>query len=200
MEHLKWNGGVMMKNEIRKRFKEQRALLSEEDRRLFSRLIAHLFVNEIPLSDVHCIHLFKTLDRLKEPITSFLYTEVMALYPSVKWCTSSIEKGSMEQQVVLFNEQTDWIQNQFGIEEPKNKIVIAPTEIDIVIVPLLAFDKNGHRVGYGKGYYDALLRMCRVDTLKIGISFYEAIEEEILVDAWDVALNSVITPQGIHRF
>ena len=48
----------------------------------------------------------------------------------------------------------------------------------MVFVPLLAFDKAGNRVGYGKGFYDLFLSECRQDVIKVGLSFFEA-EEEI---------------------
>ena len=69
---------------------------------------------------------------------------------------------------------------------------------DLVIVPLLAFDKKGYRVGYGKGFYDRFLQNSK--TLKIGLSFFAPTEEIIDVHLNDVRLDKCITPAGIIEF
>jgi 5-formyltetrahydrofolate cyclo-ligase len=68
--------------------------------------------------------------------------------------------------------------NHVNIPEPIDGIEISTNKIELVFVPLLAFDKQGHRVGYGKGFYDKFLSECSNKTLKIGLSFFEA-ENEI---------------------
>ena len=75
-----------------------------------------------------------------------------------------------------------------------------PSKIDVVFVPLLAFDKNGHRIGYGKGYYDKFLSSCKPDIIKIGLSFYEA--EEAFQDVYpsDIPLDYCVTPKKVYRF
>lgn len=90
--------------------------------------------------------------------------------------------------------------NQYGILEPINGTILETMEIDIVFVPLLAFDENGYRVGYGKGYYDRFLSRCRKDILRIGFSFFEA--EPVIedIDNYDVPLNLCITPLNVYEF
>ena len=73
-------------------------------------------------------------------------------------------------------------------------------EIDLVLVPLLAFDKNGYRVGYGKGYYDKFLSNCRPDVIKIGLSFFDAVDEIEDIDDYDLPLNFCVTPQRLYDF
>ena len=70
----------------------------------------------------------------------------------------------------------------------------------MVFVPLLAFDKKGHRVGYGKGFYDKFLSECKPDAIKIGLSFFEP--EELITDVFesDVKLDYCVTPNSIHAF
>ncbi len=90
--------------------------------------------------------------------------------------------------------------NQYGISEPINGTIVEPMEIDLVFVPLLAFDENGYRVGYGKGYYDRFLSHCRQDVLKIGFSFFEAEPAIEDIDNYDVPLNLCITPLNVYEF
>ena len=92
------------------------------------------------------------------------------------------------------------IENFFGIAEPAGGNKISPKEIDLVLVPLLAFDQKGYRVGYGKGFYDKFLSECRMDVIKIGLSFFEAEEQIADINQFDISLNYCVTPKRIYDF
>ena len=89
--------------------------------------------------------------------------------------------------------------NHFGIPEPvqtknrKQKI----GNFDIILVPLLAVDERGHRVGYGGGYYDRFLAQCRPDCQKIGLSLFPPVGRIDGVEPTDVPLDGWISPEGI---
>ncbi|MFZ0597958.1 MAG: 5-formyltetrahydrofolate cyclo-ligase, partial [Flavobacterium sp.] len=72
--------------------------------------------------------------------------------------------------------------------------------IEVVFVPLLAFDNVGNRVGYGKGFYDKFLAQCKPRTIKIGLSFFEAENQIDDVFESDVKLDYCVTPEKIFRF
>ncbi len=91
-------------------------------------------------------------------------------------------------------------ENKWGIREPDGEQTAAPSELDIVLVPLLAFDAQGHRVGYGKGYYDRLLAECRPDCLKIGLSAFAAEERIDDIHPLDVRLDLCLTPDESVAF
>lgn len=101
---------------------------------------------------------------------------------------------------VIVDDETIFKTNKYGIEEPVEGIDMFPTEIDLVIVPLLSFDKKGNRVGYGKGYYDRFLKKCRKDCLKIGFSYFEPVEQIDDINKFDIKLDFGITPDSIHEF
>ena len=109
--------------------------------------------------------------------------------------------GTKRSQIksVVVHDETIFKTNGYGIEEPIDGIDMIPTEIDLVIVPLIAFDKMGNRVGYGKGYYDRFLKRCRKDCMKIGFSYFEPVEEIEDVNKLDVKLDIVITPDNIYQ-
>ena len=75
-----------------------------------------------------------------------------------------------------------------------------PKKIDVVFVPLLAFDSKGHRVGYGKGFYDRFLNECRKDVITVGLSFFEAEDEFIEANETDVPLDYCVTPLKVYSF
>lgn len=90
---------------------------------------------------------------------------------------------------------SDW-----QIHEPSHNETIASNEIDLVIVPLLAFDERGYRVGYGRGFYDRFLAQCRPDAQKIGLSYFPPVERIDDVNEFDIKLDSCVTPGKVWRF
>nr|MBD5378024.1 5-formyltetrahydrofolate cyclo-ligase [Bacteroides sp.] len=80
----------------------------------------------------------------------------------------------------------------FHIEEPQGADVTPLDVIDMVIVPGVAFDRQGNRVGRGKGYYDRLLRECRATKVGVGYDF-QLVEEGIDAEEHDVTMDIVIT-------
>jgi 5-formyltetrahydrofolate cyclo-ligase len=72
--------------------------------------------------------------------------------------------------------------------------------IDAAFVPLLAFDKNGQRVGYGKGFYDRFLSEAPREMLKIGLSFFSPVDGIDDIDFFDKKLDFCITPDQVYAF
>ncbi|WP_315816050.1 5-formyltetrahydrofolate cyclo-ligase [Paraflavitalea speifideaquila] len=64
-----------------------------------------------------------------------------------------------------------FIKNRYNILEPISTNIIEPEQLDVIFIPLVAFDEKGYRVGYGKGYYDRYLARCRHDIIRVGFSF-----------------------------
>jgi 5-formyltetrahydrofolate cyclo-ligase len=122
-------------------------------------------------------------------------------YDEVKIVVSRIIPTTFEMQHFLFDEE-NLTENHWGILEPsgENLVEIPPNQIDFVIIPLLIFDHQGNRVGYGKGFYDRFLQQCRSETLKVGICLEESIEQIDGVNEFDVKMDFCITPTNIYRF
>ena len=100
----------------------------------------------------------------------------------------------------LLTDNTKIKVNTYGIPEPEDGIEVPTSKIDVVFVPLLAYDKKGNRVGYGKGFYDIFLSDCKPETIKIGLSYFDP--EDIITDVLetDIKLDYCITPFGIIKF
>jgi 5-formyltetrahydrofolate cyclo-ligase len=103
-------------------------------------------------------------------------------------------------QAVEVHKNSEFIINRYNIAEPVNNDIIEPQLIDVIFVPLLAFDTKGYRVGYGKGFYDRFLPKCAQDVVKIGFSYFDAIDAINDVDEYDVPLNYCITPTSVYEF
>lgn len=111
-----------------------------------------------------------------------------------------IDPANSSMQSILVNDETNFAYNRYGIAEPVNGSVLIPEAIELVIVPLLAFDQTGNRVGYGKGYYDRFLKTCSRTALKIGFSYFDAVPLIEDSNEYDVRLDYCITPEKIYSF
>ena len=103
-------------------------------------------------------------------------------------------KGSMD--FYSFKKGDPLIENRFHILEPENKQenLIRPDLIDAIVVPLVAFDKRGNRMGMGGGFYDRMLKKVSAECLLIGVAYDFQLIENVPTESWDMPLDEVITP------
>ena len=100
-----------------------------------------------------------------------------------------------------FYSETDTLHwNKWGIPEPLPFNLVGPEQIDAVLVPLVGFDTIGHRIGFGKGFYDRYLPLCRPDCLKIGISLFDPVDLIDEVESHDIPLDIAICPAKLYDF
>lgn len=100
----------------------------------------------------------------------------------------------------LLSNETKFKKSVWQIPEPVKCDQIEAKLIDVVFVPLLAFDTKGNRVGYGKGFYDGFLKECRPDVIKVGVSLFEAEKNITDISMEDVPLDHCVTPEKIYTF
>ncbi|MES2626819.1 MAG: 5-formyltetrahydrofolate cyclo-ligase [Pseudomonadota bacterium] len=95
------------------------------------------------------------------------------------------------------------VRNSFGILEPARQFTCKPFALSLVLMPLVAFDINGNRLGMGKGYYDRafsfLRRSVRQRPILLGLAHECQRAEELEVASWDVPLNGVVTDEAWYR-
>lgn len=103
-------------------------------------------------------------------------------------------KNTGMQNILYDHKYTILGRNKYDIPEPIHGKIISVDKVDIVFIPLLACDLKGNRVGYGKGFYDRFLSQCRPDVKKIGLSFFDPVDEISDVNGFDVPLDMCITP------
>ncbi len=171
----------MNKIDARKYGQKQRALISKEDRKQRSYEIEKKVISLIQLNQ--CIGCYVSINNEVETKgilnACFLH--------QVKICVPKVVGKTLE-----FYEIHDWsdlTEGAFHVLEPNTNKKIEIEEIDLMIVPLSAFDSQYHRCGYGKGYYDSILDRC---SKKIGIAYLEQEVNEIEVEPFDISLDDVI--------
>lgn len=187
----------MDKKAIRKKYKELRKALSNDERDERSLAIANQLL-KIPIWDKTYYHLFLTISELLEVETEFVLQVLAGKDKEI--VVSKCEFKTVEMLHFLLTENTKIKKNSFNIPEPVNGLEVPVSKIEVVFVPLLAFDTKGNRIGYGKGFYDKFLSECKPNTIKVGLSFFEAEAEDFETHALDQALNYVITPQKVYQF
>jgi 5-formyltetrahydrofolate cyclo-ligase len=135
----------------------------------------------------------------------------MALYMPVKGEVSILSLWQPDQRLILFPRvfndilvfssaasREDFIEGAYGIPEPASDRNTETSEIDVIFVPGIAFDPYGHRLGYGKGYYDRLIGTYP-DATYIGVCLDEFCIERLPEDPWDAQVDFVVTQAGIYK-
>ncbi|TMU55308.1 5-formyltetrahydrofolate cyclo-ligase [Flagellimonas algicola] len=186
----------MLKHELRKKYKNLRLGMSPEEISASSIILAN-HVLEIPIWDFFYFHTFLSIQTNQEVDTLPLITLLQGRDKNVV-VPKVVSNNSMEN--FLLTDSTRLKLSKWSIPEPEDGIPIPESKIDVVFVPLLAFDLKGNRVGYGKGYYDNFLRKCDDSTVKIGMSLFAAENSIQGVHENDVALDYCITPKKIYEF
>lgn len=179
----------MKKDEIRRRVRAQKSMLTEYERRQAA-------------DDV-----FEQLEQL----AAFIMSEHILMYHSLpdelsthsfldKWHGSKhfyLPRVNGVNLDILPYEQTSLQLGAFHIEEPQGDETVSIDDIEMVVVPAMAYDRQGNRVGRGKGYYDRLLADSKA--IKIGVAYDCQLVDEIDTDSFDQPVDIVITQSRTYR-
>ncbi|SMO40407.1 5-formyltetrahydrofolate cyclo-ligase [Solitalea koreensis] len=190
----------MRKAELRKIYLEKRKQLSEHDFKHFNQQIAHRF-GMLDLSEVKVLHIFLPIIERHEINTYLIIEWLEANHPKIQIVVPKSNFSALTLEHFIYNNAHLKIEkNNWNIPEPVSGDKVSPQEIDMVVVPLLAFDKKGYRIGYGKGFYDRFLAECRLDVQIVGLSQFEPIETMDDINEYDVPLQQCICPQSTYSF
>ena len=187
----------MTKSELRKKYKTLRNTLSTAQIDDLSMSVANQLL-KLAVWEFSFYHIFLAIEEKKEVNTDYILNILSGKDKNIVISKSDFKTGLMMHY--LLTDNTKIKKNNYNIPEPVDGIEISNDKIEVVFIPLLAFDKHGNRVGYGKGYYDRFLADCKPETIKIGLSFFEAEIEIIDVFESDVKLDYCVTPENIYNF
>lgn len=190
----------MTKKELRSLYKQKRLALSATERMKLDDLLL-IQLQRVPLGDdISLLLSYFPVEEHAEPNTHLFTRYIEHAVPHVRIAYSVIDFPSSEMHAFVVNDDTHFITNKYGIAEPEQGEPVQPDEIDVVFVPLLAFDESGYRVGFGKGFYDRFLTQCREDVITIGFSYFDAVQRIDDRNQYDVPLTLCITPQRVYEF
>lgn len=185
------------KKELRLHYKNLRKSLSEEVLEAKSLEISNQLI-QLPVWDKTYYHVFLPIEEQKEVNTEFILHLLSGKDKEIVISKSDFETRIMSH--FLLTDNTKIRKNEYNIPEPVNGLEVPSQTIDVVFVPLLAFDVFGNRIGYGKGFYDKFLAECKPETIKIGLSFFEAVRQIDDVFESDIKLDYCVTPEKVYRF
>lgn len=184
------------KSDLRKQALAQRNALTEHEvDDLNNKLLASF--KTLNFAAIKSVHIFLPIVKQKEPNTFLFIDWLQQEHPTIKII---VPKANFETNLMshyVFKDQQDLKNNHYHIPEPQQAQLFTGKP-DMVIVPLLAFDQHGYRVGYGKGFYDRFLQ--DMPTQKIGLSFFGPVAKINDVHLNDIRLDLCITPNKIYSF
>ena len=192
----------MNKSDLRKHYLAERKKLSDEQLNTVSEGICNCFFEWASQQhawwdSIRSIHCFLPIKKQKEVDTLCIIRALRLRYPHIRIVISRMNAADNSLEHFLWEDSTELRENSAGIPEPVNGHSYPADQIDLVLVPLLIFDRSGHRIGYGKGYYDRFLASCRIDTLKVGLSVFDPVDDFQEKDEWDIVLDYCVTPQKV---
>jgi 5-formyltetrahydrofolate cyclo-ligase len=203
----------MTKADLRTYFLAQRKALSPVEVERRSAAIAERFFDIIAPETLQTIHVFLPAEDRNEVNTWLIIRRLWADFPAHQVATSVTNWATKTLTHYALTPETLLITNRFGIPEPIQLSMtnyqlsmtddahqMTHDQFDLVLVPLLAFDERGHRVGYGGGYYDRFLAQCRPDCQKIGLSLFPPVSQIDDVKETDVLMNGCIWPERVWLF
>lgn len=186
------------KREIRKKFKEKRKALSDKEINDQSQAIAVRFINWLETHpEIEIIHLYLPIDHQKE-VNTFLIRDLL-FEKGKSVFTSVIEPDSLQMKSVQIFSDTEYKVDNWGIPAPFKVETVKSNLIQLVLVPLLAYDIKGNRIGFGKGYYDIFLSGLESTVIKVGLSFFEPVSR-IEAEEHDIPLDYCFTAEKVFTF
>ena len=182
----------MNKKVLRKNILEERDRLDLSQKENWDDLIKQTLMESRVFKD--CKNIFIYIGFGSEIDTSKYILQFLSLKKNVLVPRTDIKTKSME-AVQIYNLE-DLVEDKYGILEPKNdKIATRKDNIDLIILPGVAFDATGNRVGYGGGYYDRFLEGLNKNILKVVLCYNFQLVESIETEKHDIKADYIITEQ-----
>ncbi|WP_192822190.1 5-formyltetrahydrofolate cyclo-ligase [Rufibacter sp. LB8] len=191
---------MALKAYLRKEYLARRKRLSAEELAQQSQQIADLFFAHYAPTQGGSVHTFLPIKKHHELDTWLIVRKLWAEFPQTQVVVPVANPVDFSMTHFHLNPDTGLQENRWGIPEPVNSLPVPESEMTTVLVPLLCFDQQGHRVGYGKGFYDRFLALIPASSQKIGLSLTPPVDVIDDAEASDFTLDAVITPEKIYTF
>ena len=186
---------IEKKKKLRQQYEEIRASLSIQEREMSEhKIMEHVFASEVyHSSDLVC----SFVSFGSEVSTKRLNDKILGSGKTL--CLPRI-MGARKMEMIEVNSHTTYVMNKYGINEPIGQPIQLTHEFNaLCIVPLLAYDSFGHRLGYGGGFYDVFLGEY-LKILTLGIAFSNQYSDtELPYEEHDAMLKMIINEHGLHQ-
>ena len=190
----------MRKSKLRKIYLSKHTALSRKVRAEKSHRIKDRIFAEFDLRSINVLHFFNPIEVKMEVDVGLIMDGVWDDYPQIRTISSRVNFDANKLEHLDVGPGSTLKTNHWGRPEPVGDRLVKEKSLDMVLVPLLCFDHAGNRIGYGKGFYDVFLTKCRKDCVKVGLSFFEPVENIDDVEDHDVPVDFGVTPQKLWVF
>ena len=143
------------------------------------------------------VHLFYPISKNNEVNTCHIHNK---LSNSKNLYTTIFDESNKSWKCISFQPKVKFNTGKFNIPFPSIYKLDLFKKIDIILIPLIAFDKYGNRIGYGKGVYDNILKELNTNCIKVGLSLFKESLENIQSESHDIALDYCQTPNKLFNF
>ncbi len=182
----------MLKSKLRAEMRDKLAQISGADYRAWNDALAQLFFRNPVIQRAHRIMIYYSVRN--EVVTTGI---IQKLLENDKTVALPICIADRNLRAGLITSCDQLVSAKFGLFEPKpDSETIAPEQLELIIVPGLAFDIYGHRLGQGAGYYDRFLTRA-FNAVIIGLAYDFQVLSEIPTEKHDVAIDAIITPTRV---
>ena len=187
------------KDALRQSYLVKRQALPSDQVSTFNQQIFQSLIGFIAWDRIKVMHLYLPITNSNEVDTYPIIDRLRTTNTDIQIAVPKVVPGNEFLNHYFLSPTTQLQTNKWGIPEPVAATPVPVKQIDLVLVPMLAFDKSGNRIGYGKGFYDRFLGKCLPDTQKIGLSYFDPVDK-IEVESTDIAMNAVVTPESVWEF
>ncbi|HHZ01276.1 MAG TPA: 5-formyltetrahydrofolate cyclo-ligase [Tissierellia bacterium] len=182
------------KKELRKKILGIRNKMPKEDVENNSRIIMNKIIGLKTYKQSKVIFVY--MDFKNEVMTSDLIKHMLAEKKRVVIPYTDVINTLVIPSEIT--EEADLKLSPFGYYEPKKIMPVDVEEIDLVLVPGVVFDKNLNRIGFGKGYYDRILKNLKPGAKKIGLAHDFQVLDEIPAEDHDIKMDMIITESSSY--
>ena len=190
----------MTKQELRKSYFHKRLALSTDEYRKLSVDLCDMLFKNVDFRNINVVHTFIPIEKNKEPDTWLIIDKLKKEYPAINISIPRINDQTSLLDNFFYEGPEQLEKNTWGILEPHQGIPTPLEKIDLVLVPLIAADEQGHRVGYGRGFYDKFLNTAPKPLRKIGLSLFPPVKSIADVGSHDHELTDLATPEKFYSF
>ena len=184
----------MERERVRAETRQRRDGLAQEVRTALSRRIINSVASWIQNEGFDAVMLYLSM---KSEVETFGLLDIL-LHREKTVCAPVADTHQLELTPRQIRDvKTELVRHRYGLLEPNAACPIFPiSQLQLIIVPGIAFDSNGYRLGYGKGFYDRFLAKCP-EVVRIGLAYHTQIVEDTYPQTWDIPVHYIFTEKGI---
>lgn len=181
------------KQKLRDTVLQKRKKYTEEEWRSKSKKILAKLLKSDAYKKADTVHSYVSMNDRREVWTDPLIEQILKDQKQVVVPVVNFSDGTLSHSLIHSLEELET--NDWGVREPKSMNPVNISELDMIVIPMAAADRQGNRLGYGKGFYDRFL--AKISASKIGLTFHDFLFDEIPVEEFDIKLDTIITEEEV---